>query len=117
MLAAGIGNVTRALAAAGMAERTVIVFTTDNGGPAQGFNSNMASNWPLRGMKRTLWEGGVRGNGLLWGAGLKKTGYTTCALLFSDLELRAARLSHSSVTPPAPSKAAVGCSSRVGQLS
>jgi arylsulfatase A-like enzyme len=35
----GIGNVTRALQAAGMAQQTIIVFTTDNGGPAQGFNS------------------------------------------------------------------------------
>jgi arylsulfatase A-like enzyme len=119
----GIGNVTRALQAAGMAQQTIIVFTTDNGGPAQGFNSmllrllprrtepipepmshgndvwssadgqhiptarvcvlsgNMASNWPLRGMKRTLWEGGVRGNGFAWGAGLQKVGYVSRAML------------------------------------
>jgi len=64
-----------------MAQQTIIVFTTDNGGPAQGFNSNMASNWPLRGMKRTLWEGGVRGNGFAWGAGLQKVGYVSRAML------------------------------------
>lgn len=77
----GIGNVTIALRAAGLTDRTIIVFTTDNGGPAQGFNHNMASNWPLRGMKRTLWEGGVRGDGFVWGAGLKKTGYVSKAML------------------------------------
>ena len=26
------------------------MFTTDNGGPASGFNQNAASNWPLKGV-------------------------------------------------------------------
>ena len=46
-----------------MLEDSIIVITTDNGGPAAGFNQNAASNWPLRGVKDTLWEGGVRGAG------------------------------------------------------
>ena len=50
---------------------SVIVFTTDNGGPAAGFDINHASNWPLRGVKDTLWEGGVRGAGLVWSPRLK----------------------------------------------
>ena len=33
-----------------MYDNTIIVFTTDNGGPAAGFNRNAASNWPLRGV-------------------------------------------------------------------
>ena len=32
-------------------------------------------------MKRTLWEGGVRANGFVAGAGLRKTGYVSDALL------------------------------------
>lgn len=43
-----IGNLTAALKRSGMYNNTIIVFTTDNGGPAAGFSSNYASNWPLR---------------------------------------------------------------------
>lgn len=40
-----------------MLENSIVIFSTDNGGPAAGFNLNAASNWPLRGVKNTLWEG------------------------------------------------------------
>ena len=45
----------------GLIENTIIVFTTDNGGPANGFDVNWANNFPLRGVKATLWEGIVHG--------------------------------------------------------
>ena len=45
-----VGKVVKALEDAKMLENCIIVFTTDNGGPAGGFNSNAASNWPLRGV-------------------------------------------------------------------
>lgn len=45
-----VGAVTKALQDAGMIHNSIIVFTTDNGGPAAGFNLNAASNWPLRGV-------------------------------------------------------------------
>lgn len=57
MLAAvdeAIGQITDALAEAGMRENTLIVFSSDNGGPRPGDNT------PLRGNKGSLWEGGVR---------------------------------------------------------
>lgn len=56
-----VGNVTAYLKEAGLYDNTVIFFTTDNGGPAHGFDGNYANNFPLRGVKHTLWEGGVRG--------------------------------------------------------
>ena len=34
-----------------MLQDTIIVFTTDNGGPAAGFDLNHASNWPLKGVR------------------------------------------------------------------
>lgn len=51
----GIGRVVKALEQAGVRERTIIVFTSDNGGfgPA----TNMA---PLRGSKGMYYEGGIR---------------------------------------------------------
>lgn len=61
-----VGAIVYALAQAKILSNSIIVFSTDNGGPAAGFNLNAASNYPLRGVKNTLWEGGVRGAGLIW---------------------------------------------------
>lgn len=67
----GIGNVTAALRAKGMLDDTLIWLQTDNGAatPACGGWSG-AQNYPLRGGKCTLWEGGQRGIALVSGAGL-----------------------------------------------
>ena len=37
----------------------------------------MSNNFPLRGGKNTIWEGGTRVDCLIHGAGLKKTGYVS----------------------------------------
>ncbi|XP_078346460.1 arylsulfatase J-like [Oculina patagonica] len=60
-----IGKVLDALIERGMYENSIIVFSTDNGGPADGVNRNTACNYPLRGTKYTLWEGGVRGTSFI----------------------------------------------------
>ncbi|XP_070560415.1 arylsulfatase J-like [Ptychodera flava] len=68
MLAAvddSIGMVVQALKANHMYENSIIIVTTDNGGAVNGQMGNDASNWPLRGSKHTLWEGGIRGNAFL----------------------------------------------------
>ncbi|XP_070567143.1 arylsulfatase I-like isoform X2 [Ptychodera flava] len=70
----GIGQVIAALRESGLYNNSVIVFSTDNGGPAAGFDMNHASNWPLRGIKHTLWEGGVRGDGFINSPMLEKPG-------------------------------------------
>lgn len=67
-----VGKVVEALNQKNMLKNSIIVFSTDNGGPAAGFNLNAASNWPLRGVKNTLWEGGVRGAGFIWSPLIKE---------------------------------------------
>ena len=43
-----VGAVVKTLKDNEMYENTVILFTTDNGGPANGFDANAANNFPLR---------------------------------------------------------------------
>lgn len=60
MLAAldeAVGQIKAALDRKGLAENTLIVFSSDNGGPNPG---KVTSNGPLRGAKATLFEGGTR---------------------------------------------------------
>merc|ERR1712151_909813 len=65
----GIGNVTKALAEKGMLDDTLAVFTTDNGGPVTdtpGGDYVGSRNYPLRGGKHSIWEGGTRGTAFVW---------------------------------------------------
>eukprot|EP00316_Scyphosphaera_apsteinii_P004296 CAMPEP_0119310046 /NCGR_PEP_ID=MMETSP1333-20130426/17671_1 /TAXON_ID=418940 /ORGANISM="Scyphosphaera apsteinii, Strain RCC1455" /LENGTH=512 /DNA_ID=CAMNT_0007314163 /DNA_START=26 /DNA_END=1564 /DNA_ORIENTATION=- len=66
----GLGNVTAALKARGMFDSTLIIVTTDNGGPTTECSTTGQSNWPFRGSKCSLWEGGTRGTAFVYWAGL-----------------------------------------------
>jgi arylsulfatase A-like enzyme len=57
-----IGRLLDALAEYGIAEKTVVLFTSDNGPHREGGNDPdfNDSNGPLRGIKRDLYEGGIR---------------------------------------------------------
>ena len=49
-----------------MLDNTIVLFTTDNGGASDYFDSNQGSNFPFRGIKTTLFEGGVRAAGFVY---------------------------------------------------
>lgn len=56
-----VGNITAALHTKQMYDDTIIVYSSDNGGPSWTASHHLAaSNWPLRGSKNTDLEGGVR---------------------------------------------------------
>ncbi|KAG0426549.1 hypothetical protein HPB47_026349 [Ixodes persulcatus] len=71
---AAFGRLVEALLGAGVLNNTIVVFSSDNGAvpiiefPNQGFN------WPLRGAKKTLWEGAVRVPAFIWSPLLESSG-------------------------------------------
>jgi len=68
----GIGNVPAALKEEGLWDDTLVVFTTDNGGPTDICSAQGSSNGKRRGGKCTVWEGGTTGDGLIGGPALSK---------------------------------------------
>lgn len=72
------GRVFRALGERKMLQNSIVVWFSDNGGqtqdPVWGY-ANYGSNWPLRGQKLSLMEGGVRTIGALWSPLLAKKNY------------------------------------------
>lgn len=65
-----VGEIIQTLNHTNILNNTIIFFTTDNGAATGGKNGyidgSIGSNWPLRGTKFTLWEGGIRANGFIW---------------------------------------------------
>jgi len=63
----GIGNVSAALQKYGyLDENTIIIFSADNGGPTTTGDAVGSSNYPLRGGKHSIWEGGTRVTAFVW---------------------------------------------------
>jgi arylsulfatase B/arylsulfatase I/J len=65
-----IGDIVHELEQKDMLKRSIIVFSSDNGGAISTTDwrsdDSGSSNWPLRGGKHTLFEGGVRVVGCVW---------------------------------------------------
>ena len=64
----GVGRVLDALKRARLEQNTLVIFTSDNGGERFSFN------WPFRGQKMDLQEGGVRVPGVVRWPGITRAG-------------------------------------------
>ncbi|KAL7303861.1 hypothetical protein TKK_0003983 [Trichogramma kaykai] len=76
-----LGRVVSSLGDRGMLSNSIILFLTDNGGAPIGKFRNWGSNWPLRGTKYTLYEGGVRGVAAIWSPRLLSKGRVSDQLI------------------------------------
>jgi len=85
------GQVLDALRASGAAQRTLVVFTSDNG-PWLPFRTHGGSAGPLREGKGTTWEGGVRTPAIFWWPGTVRPGVVTDVGASLDLMATAAAL-------------------------
>ena len=74
-----VGRLLDTLRGLGLGEDTVILFTSDNGPHAEGGADPgfFESNGPLRGLKRDLYEGGIRVPMIAWGPGTVEGGRTS----------------------------------------
>ncbi len=72
-----VGRVLDALDSAGVAENTIVVFTSDNGG------ERFSDTWPFTGKKTDLLEGGLRIPALLRWPGHVQPGSTTSQVMIS----------------------------------
>lgn len=88
-----IGDILSCLEEHGVADRTIVIFMSDNGG------SGIADNSPLRGHKAQMWEGGIRVPCIVRMPNqLPKN--TVCDQLLTSLEVFPTLLKACDVAPP-----------------
>lgn len=85
-----VGHYLAALDTMGLADNTLVVFTSDHGPQTRRHNSVFARSYgrsgPLRGRKRYLWEGGIRVPGIIrWPGVVKPGGIINTPIGFVDL--------------------------------
>ncbi|XP_056646240.1 arylsulfatase B-like [Diorhabda sublineata] len=72
MLDKSVGAIVGALRDKQMLQNSVILFISDNGAQPMGIHANHGSNYPFRGTKNSIWEGGHRNIAAIWSPLIKK---------------------------------------------
>ena len=82
-----VGNVTKRLESLGIADRTVVIVTSDNGPHEEGRTDPglFAASGGLRGLKRNLYEGGIRVPLIAWSPKRVRSGVTDRPTPLTDL--------------------------------
>ncbi len=96
-----VGQVLAALRTAGVAENTLVVFSSDNG-PWLTQNVQGGSAGPLREGKGSTWEGGMRVPGIAWWPGRIKPAVTSTPASTMDLFVTALTLAGAPVPADRP---------------
>jgi arylsulfatase A-like enzyme len=96
----GIGKILDAIDAAKIRENTLVLFTSDNGGPQPG---KVTDNGALRGGKGSLWEGGVRVAACIaWPGQIPAGGKVTQPLHIVDMFPTLVKLAGGEIKQPLP---------------
>jgi len=94
----GIGEVLNTLDRLGLADNTIVCFTSDNGGVSSG-DAFATSNLPLRGGKGRQWEGGIREPYYIKTPGVTQAG-STCDVPVSGIDFYPTLLELAGVSIP-----------------
>jgi len=89
----GVGMIVDKLRELSLAENTLIIFTSDNGG-----EGNVTSNEPLRGAKSMLYEGGIRESMIVWWPGVVPAA-ATCAAPVSTVDFYPTLIEMAGIAP------------------
>jgi arylsulfatase B len=79
------GRLEQSLRSAGRWDNTLVIVSSDNGGPAD-WGIRAGNNFPLRGKKSTNWQGGVRVNSFAFGGALDPALAGTSTSQFTAIE-------------------------------